>query len=102
MIIAGGDIKINSGLNMECLGMVSRTEKKIDSEGEETTQTQLLSEFKALLGIAPNDTNIDNPNSRLREIFGVRDSSFEVGGEDGSNFVVIEVDEWARNCLAFH
>jgi hypothetical protein len=97
MIIAGGDIKINRGLNMECLGMVSRTERKITLGGEDTTEDQLLTEFQALLGIAPNDSNLDNPNSRFREIFGVRDGSFEVGGDDGSNFVVNEIKEWSRN-----
>jgi len=97
MIIAGGDIKVNRGLNMECLGMVSRTERKITLGGEDTTEDQLLTEFQALLGIAPNDSNLDNPNSRFREIFGVRDGSFEVGGDDGSNFVVNEIKEWSRN-----
>ena len=97
MIIAGGDIKVNRGLNMECLGMVSRTERKITLGGEDTTEDQLLTEFQALLGIAPNDSDLDNPNSRFREIFGVRDGSFEVGGDDGSNFVVNEIKEWSRN-----
>ena len=98
MIIAGGNITINSGLNMECLGMVSRTEKITPADGgTPTTEDQLMSEFKALLGIAPNEANLDNPNSRFREIFGVRDSSFEVGGDDGSNFVVNELTEWSRN-----
>ena len=98
MIIAGGNITINSGLDMECLGMVSRTEKITPADGSTpTTEDQLMSEFKALLGIAPNDSNLDNPNSRFREIFGVRDSSFEVGGDDGSNFVVNELTEWSRN-----
>ena len=98
MIIAGGNITINSGLNMECLGMVSRTEKITPADGSTpTTEDQMISEFRALLGIAPNESNLDNPNSRFREIFGVRDSSFEVGGDDGSNFVVNELTEWSRN-----
>ena len=97
MIIAGGDIKVYKDLDMECLGMVSRTEKIVDVEGNETTEDQLISEFQALLGIAPNDSNLDNPNSRFREIFGVRDGSFEVGGDDGSNFVVNELIGWSRN-----
>ena len=100
MIIAGGDIKVNKGLNMECLGMVSRKEKVTDAEGNvisEDDDEKLISEFKALLSIAPNDANIDNPNSRFREIFGVRDGSFNVGGGNGSNFVVNELIEWSRN-----
>jgi hypothetical protein len=97
MIIAGGNIKINSGLNMECLGMVSRTQKITDAAGNETTEDQVISEFQALLGIAPNDADLSNANSRFREIFGVRDNSFEVGGDDGSNLVVNELTGWARN-----
>lgn len=98
LIIAGGNIKIDSNLNMECLGNVKRTQKITDADGHESEpEEQELSEFQALLGIAPNDLDLSNPNSRLREIFGVRDSSYEVGDGDGSNLVVNELVGWSRN-----
>ncbi len=97
LIIAGGNINLATGLNMECLGMIQRTRKVNGVEEEETVSTpRTLSEFRALLNVVLDDT-VDSANTRLRSIFGVADSSTTGNlGEDG-DFVSVETVEWKRN-----
>ena len=92
MIIAGGDIKIDDGLNMECMGMLTYD---IDGQHYECT------EFHALLyNVVTGDSAelaTQDSNTRLRTIFNVADNSTEAGGSKDGEFVTIESNEWKVN-----
>jgi len=99
MIIAGGEVLINpgtAGLNMECLGDIYRTATKTKNGSVTPGTRDKVSEFDALLAAAPNDSDIDNANTRLRRIFNVADTSLHTDG-DGNGFIEIIDDGWLLN-----
>ena len=98
MIIAGGDVNLANGINMECLGMLSYVQKVAGVAQPQVDTT----EFQALLGVRVFDTTdysekTDTGNYRLRQIFGVADTSATGGSGNGDDFVSILTSEWKRN-----
>lgn len=99
MIIAGGDINLpNNGEGMKCLGMLSYIPKIAGAAQEQVDTT----EFQALLGVRVLDEHdysekTDNGNYKLRQIFGVADTSTNGGSGNGDDFVSILTSEWKRN-----
>lgn len=98
MVIAGGDINLASGINMECLGMLSYVPSVAG-----TAQPQVdTTEFQALLGVRVLDNTdysekTDTGNYKLRQIFGVADTSTNGGSGNGDDFVSILTSDWKRN-----
>ncbi len=94
MIIAGGTITVAEGLNMECLGMVTRTPSN-------TNEPETISEFQALLGIT-SGVKEDSPlepkhaNNRLEAVFNVFNNSGSSGGK-GNEFVSLNIEEFNIN-----
>lgn len=101
MIIAGGSISLPSNLKMECLGMLSYIQY-VNGVAQPRTDT---TEFKALLGVqklTKDEANeyvedASSANFKLRQIFGVADTSATGGSGSGDDFVTILTSEWKRN-----
>ncbi len=93
LIIAGGEVNLPANLNMECLGMITRTPIVAGVKQAAETST----EFKYLLGVVVDDSKKDNPNTRLRTIFGVADTSGQGGSSDGSDFVTFDMIGYELN-----
>jgi len=91
MIIAGGNVSLPKGLKMECMGNMTLT--PVGHEENRITTT----EFKALLNVVVNDTLATNPNTRLRKIFRIADTSGHAGNGNGDDFVTLEFGGWKRN-----
>jgi hypothetical protein len=91
MIIAGGNVTLPNGLKMECLGNMTLTPVGDPDSAVTTT------EFKALLNVVVNDSNLTNANTRLRKIFKIADTSGHAGSGNGDDFVTLEMSDWKRN-----
>lgn len=92
LIIAGGNITLPAKMNMECLGMLKYTE---DVNGVETEVD--TTELQALLSVKYDDSDTTNGNTILREIFGLRDTSLNLGEEYDGELVKMDIKEYVIN-----
>ena len=93
MIIAGGNITLPARMNMECLGMLKYT-PLINNKAKDDVDT---TELQALLSVVYDDSDGNNGNTRLREIFGLRDTSLDIGGDYDGELVKMDIEEFLRN-----
>ena len=92
IIIAGGNVTLPKYMNMECLGML-----KYNSIVGSTSTPVDTTEFKALLSVAIDDSVTTSGNSILRSIFGLRNNSTHVGGDNDGELIKVITDGWSRN-----
>ena len=92
IIIAGGNVTLPANMNMECLVML-----KYNSIVGGTSTPVDTTEFKALLSVVYDDSITTNGNSVLRSIFGLRNNSTHIGGDNDGELIKVITDGWSRN-----
>ena len=104
LIITEGDVIIPNGVNITCLGMVSRQETHTFQGVGTTKEIERISEFGGLLGITYFDeiaedkaTETQKATIYLRRIFGELGKKIKGGSGNGDDFVTINTINWKRN-----
>lgn len=83
LIIAKGKVYIGSNVNMTCLGNFHN--KIVQKTDTTNVKEEFISEFDALLNVTvDNDSDMENGNTVLRNIFGVAGSTSTGSGNSGS------------------